>query len=138
MFIIYCDVLQKLKTRVVKKNINPEWNEYLTLSIGDPNLPVRLEVYDKDIFSPDDKMGVAEFSISPFIEAVRMRLLDLPPGTIITRIQPSRRNCFAEESHIMWEDGKVVQHMCLRLKKVECGEVKLQLEWIDVPDSKGL
>ncbi|KAG9129760.1 hypothetical protein Leryth_015462 [Lithospermum erythrorhizon] len=27
---------QKLKTRVVNKNLNPEWNEDLTLSIVDP------------------------------------------------------------------------------------------------------
>ncbi|XP_062168409.1 GTPase activating protein 1-like, partial [Alnus glutinosa] len=33
---------QKLKTRVVKKNINPEWNEDLTLSIADPSVPIKL------------------------------------------------------------------------------------------------
>lgn len=31
---------QKLKTRVIKQNINPEWNDDLTLSIVDPKLPV--------------------------------------------------------------------------------------------------
>ncbi|KAF2317871.1 hypothetical protein GH714_041190 [Hevea brasiliensis] len=62
---------QKLKTRVVKKNVNPEWNEDLTLSIDNPNLPITIEVYDKDTFSPDDKMGDAEFDIGPFLEAVR-------------------------------------------------------------------
>ena len=34
--------MQKLKTRVMKKNVNPEWNEDLTLSISDPNLPITL------------------------------------------------------------------------------------------------
>jgi hypothetical protein len=33
---------QKLKTRVVRKSTNPEWNEELTLSIEDPAVPVRL------------------------------------------------------------------------------------------------
>lgn len=33
---------QKLKTRVIKKSTNPEWNEELTLSIEDPADPVRL------------------------------------------------------------------------------------------------
>ncbi|KAK9016050.1 hypothetical protein V6N11_007135 [Hibiscus sabdariffa] len=64
---------QKLKTRVIKKNINPEWNDDLTLSIADPTLPVKLAVYDKDT-----------------------------------------------------------------LRNVETGEVELQLEWIDVPGSRGL
>ncbi|CAA2990737.1 C2-DOMAIN ABA-RELATED 1, partial [Olea europaea subsp. europaea] len=33
---------QKLKTRVVKRNVNPEWNDQLTLSIDDPNLLIKL------------------------------------------------------------------------------------------------
>ncbi|KAJ7960101.1 C2 domain containing protein [Quillaja saponaria] len=57
---------KQVKTRVVKKNTNPEWNEDLTLSIADPNLPIKLYVYDKDTFSLDDKMGDAEFEIGPF------------------------------------------------------------------------
>ncbi|KAK9271783.1 hypothetical protein L1049_002147 [Liquidambar formosana] len=129
---------QKLKTRVVKKNVNPEWNDDLTLSIADPNLPIKLMVYDRDTFTLDDKMGDAEFDIGPFLKSLQMRLEGLPNGTIITRVQPSRANCLAEESCIIWMDGKVVQNMCLRLRNVECGEVELQLQWIDVPGSRGL
>ncbi|GLT57631.1 hypothetical protein SLA2020_305890 [Shorea laevis] len=129
---------QKLKTHVVKKNINPEWNEDLTLSISDPILPVKLEVYDKDTFSLDDKMGDAEFDIRPFLEAVKMHSVGVPNGTIITKIQPNRQNCLAEESCIVWSNGKVVQDIFLRLQNVERGEVELQLEWITIPGSKGL
>ena len=95
-------------------------------------------VYDRDRFSFDDKMGDAEFDIGPFLEAVKMRLEGLPNDTIITRLQPSRQNCLAEESQIVLKDGKVVQNMVLRLRNVECGEVELQLHWIDVPGSRGL
>lgn len=35
-------LLQKVKTRIVKRNLNPEWREYLTVAIADPNLPVQL------------------------------------------------------------------------------------------------
>ncbi|OVA01715.1 C2 calcium-dependent membrane targeting [Macleaya cordata] len=129
---------QKLKTRVVKKNVNPEWNEDLTLCVQDPNLPVKLAVYDKDTFSLDDKMGVADFDIKPFLEAVKMHLEGIPNGTIITKVTPSRQNCLAEESCIRLKDGKVVQDICLRLRDVECGEVELQLQWIDLPGSKGV
>lgn len=31
-----------MKTRVIKKDVNPEWNEDLTLSVADPNIPVKL------------------------------------------------------------------------------------------------
>lgn len=129
---------QKLKTRVIKQNINPEWNDDLTLSIVDPKLPVLIRVYDKDTFSLDDKMGDAEFDISQFIEVVKMRLDNLPSGTIIRKIQPSRENCLAEESCIVWANGKLVQNLFLRLKHVETGEVELQLEWIDIPGSRGM
>ncbi|KAF5742588.1 ADP-ribosylation factor GTPase-activating protein AGD11 [Tripterygium wilfordii] len=129
---------QKLKTRVVKHNINPVWNEDLTLSISDPNLPVNLTVYDHDTFSLDDKMGDAEFDLRPFLEAMKMGLAGLPNGTIIRKIQPSRENCLAEESCIIWSNGKVVQNLFLRLKNVERGELELQLEWIDIPGSRGL
>ncbi|KAK8537025.1 hypothetical protein V6N12_043206 [Hibiscus sabdariffa] len=35
---------QKLKTRVIKKDVNPEWNEDLTLSVMDPSVPIRMTV----------------------------------------------------------------------------------------------
>ncbi|GFY86727.1 calcium-dependent lipid-binding (CaLB domain) family protein [Actinidia rufa] len=128
----------KLKTRVVKKNLNPEWNEDLTLSISDSNIPIKISVYDKDTFSLDDKMGDAEFDIKPFLEAVKMRLESLPSGTVVTKVKAGRENCLAEESCIVWADGKIIQHMVLRLRNVERGEVELQLEWIDIPGSRGV
>ncbi|KAI3430044.1 C2 domain-containing protein, partial [Psidium guajava] len=129
---------EKLKTRVVKKNTNPEWNDDLTLSIADPSLPIKLLVYDKHKFSHDDKMGDAEIQIGPFLDALRMRLDDVPSGTVITRVKPGQDNCLAEESCIVWSDGKVVQDLVLRLCNVEHSEVELQLEWIDIPGSRGL
>ncbi|MCE2055196.1 ornithine aminotransferase [Datura stramonium] len=131
---------QKLKTRVVKKNVNPEWNEDLTLCITEPILPIKLHVYDKDTFSRDDKMGDAELDIVPFVDAVRATRCKkiLPNGAIISRIMPSRQNCYSEESCIVYENGNVVQNVFLRLRNVECGEIELQLQWIDIPGSKNL
>uniref|UniRef100_M4CBW3 C2 domain-containing protein n=1 Tax=Brassica campestris TaxID=3711 RepID=M4CBW3_BRACM len=129
---------QKLKTRVINKDVNPEWNEDLTLSVTDPSLTVLLTVYDHDMFSKDDKMGDAEFEIKPYIEALRMQLDGLPSGTIVATVHPSRANCLAEESRVTWIDGKLVQERVLRLRHAECGEVEAQLHWIDLPGSKGL
>lgn len=127
---------QKLKTRVIEKDVNPVWNEDLTLSVSDPNIPIKLTVYDHDTFSKDDKMGDAEFDIKPFLEALQMHLDGFPSGTVITRVQPSRANCLAEESCVVWKEGKVSQDMCLRLRNVECGEVELQFQWIELPGHK--
>ncbi|KAF7834540.1 protein C2-DOMAIN ABA-RELATED 4 [Senna tora] len=129
---------QRLKTRIIKKDVNPEWNEDLTLSVTDPERPIKLTVYDHDTFSKDDKMGDAEFEIGPFIEAVHKPLEGLPNGTIIQRLFPSRQNCLADESCITCCDGKIVQDMVLRLRNVECGEVEIQLQWIMIPGSSAL
>ncbi|KAL8134589.1 protein C2-DOMAIN ABA-RELATED 4-like [Apium graveolens] len=129
---------QKLKTRVIKRDVNPEWNEDLTLSVQDPNAPVKITVYDHDTFSLDDKMGEAEFSIKEFIGALKIEVGSVPNGTVITSIHPSRSNCLVEESHVIYKDRRFVQEMCLRLNNVECGEIELELQWIDLPGSKGI
>ncbi|KAL1318390.1 hypothetical protein AAHE18_05G216500 [Arachis hypogaea] len=129
---------QKLKTRVIKRDVNPEWNEDLTLSVVDPHASVSLTIYDHDTFSKDDKMGDAEFEILPFIEALKMNVTGLPNGTVVKRIQQSRDNYLADESRITYINGKLVQDMILRLRNVECGELEIQLNWIDLPGSKGL
>lgn len=128
---------QKLKTRVIKKSTNPEWNDELTLSIEDPAVPVRLEVFDKDTFI-DDPMGNAELDIRPLVEVVKMKLQDVADNTIVKKLVPNRQNCLAEESAIYISEGKVKQDLVLRLKNVERGEIELQLQWIDVPGSKGV
>ncbi|XP_040996530.1 protein C2-DOMAIN ABA-RELATED 4-like isoform X2 [Juglans microcarpa x Juglans regia] len=108
---------------------------------SDPYVVIKMAkqtVYDHDTFTKDDKMGDAEFDIKDYVDALRMNLKDLPSGTIIRRVQPSRQNCLVEESCITWNEGKLVQDLCLRLRNVECGEVEIQLQWIDLPGSKGL
>ena len=95
-------------------------------------------MYDHDTFSKDDLMGDAEIDIRPYIEALKMNLVGLPNDTIITRIQPSRKNCLADESLVLWTNGRVIQDLVLRLRNVECGEVEVQLQWIELPGSKGL
>ncbi|KAL5207313.1 hypothetical protein ABZP36_031748 [Zizania latifolia] len=128
---------QKLKTRVVKKSTNPEWNDELTLSIEDPAVPVILEVYDKDTFV-DDAMGIAELDISSLVEVVKMKLQGVVDKTVVKKVVPNRQNCLAEESAIYISEGKVKQDLVLRLRNVECGEIELQLQWIDVAGCKGV
>ncbi len=129
---------QKLKTCVINSNCNPEWNEELTLSVRDVKTPIHLTVYDKDTFSVDDKMGDADIDIKPYIQSVKMGLNKLPNGCAVKRIQPSRSNCLAEESSCIWKNGNIIQEMILRLRNVECGEVVVEIEWVDIPGCKGL
>ncbi|KAF2305535.1 hypothetical protein GH714_006290 [Hevea brasiliensis] len=78
---------KKLKTRTEKNNSNPEWNDELTLSITDLNVPIKLEVFDKDTFTEDDKMGDAEIDIKPYIEILKMGLQNLPNGCVVKKFR---------------------------------------------------
>ncbi|KMT17253.1 hypothetical protein BVRB_2g039530 [Beta vulgaris subsp. vulgaris] len=127
---------QKLKTRTIKKSLNPVWDEDLTLCVTNPNEPLKLFVYDYDIFSPDDRMGEAEIDLRPFLEVVKWNLKGVSNGTIVTQVKPNRHNCIAEDSPIVFSDGKVTQNIFLRLRNVESGEIELQLNWIDLPTSR--
>ncbi|KAI3724274.1 hypothetical protein L2E82_36046 [Cichorium intybus] len=133
-YVVVKTAKQRLKTRFIKKDCNPEWDEELDLPIDDPDLPIKLKVYDHDTFTLDDKMGYAEIDIKPLLEALKTTGENhVPNGTVLTKIKPTRTNFLAEESHIMWENDKVVQEMCLRLRMVERGLVELQVSWIDDP-----
>ncbi|KAD2804203.1 hypothetical protein R6Q59_030292 [Mikania micrantha] len=126
---------QKTKTKVIKGNCNPVWDDELTLTMRDPKAPIHIAVYDKDRFSNDDRMGVAYIDVKPYIECLRMRLNlnNVPNGTKLDRVQPTKHNDLADETFIIWQNGKLVQDMILRLRDVECGEVVIQIEMVPLP-----
>ncbi|CAL5034327.1 unnamed protein product [Urochloa decumbens] len=124
---------QKLKTGVMKKTVNPIWNEDLTLAVLDAAAPIKLEVFDKDTFSKDDEMGDAEFDIEALMQIIKMDLEDIRSGTVVRTVRPGKNSCLADESHIIWENGQVVQDLLLKLRNVETGVVHLQLKWVNIP-----
>lgn len=83
-------------------------------------------------------MGDAQIDILPFVEVHKLGLQELPDGTVIKTVLPTKDNCLAEESKIVSKDGKIVQAMILVLRNVECGEVEIQLEWVVLPGGRGL
>lgn len=129
---------QKVKTRVEKDNCNPVWDEELTIFIKDINAPITLSVYDKDTFTKDDSMGNAQIDIKHYVECLKMGLQGLPDGTEVGRVKPSSANCLSEDSCVAWNKGKLTQDMTLRLRDVECGELQIQIEWLDFPGGRGL
>ena len=95
------------------------------------------DVFDKDTFF-DDPMGNAELDIGPLVEFVNMRLQGVADNTAVKKLVPKRQNCLAEESTIYVSEGTVKQDVVLRLRNVECGEIELQLQWIDIPGAKSV
>ncbi|XP_047332643.1 protein C2-DOMAIN ABA-RELATED 8-like [Impatiens glandulifera] len=132
---------QKVKTRFIHNNCNPQWDEELTLAINDTNLlPIILAVWDKDTLTGDDKMGDAEIDIKPYIKMM-MKLLDdddqelfREEGRVVGIVEANKKmNCLVEESCIFWKNGKMIQEMHLELRNVKSGQVQIQIEWINNP-----
>ncbi|KAL0379820.1 UNVERIFIED_CONTAM: putative ADP-ribosylation factor GTPase-activating protein AGD11 [Sesamum angustifolium] len=120
---------QSTKTRVIKNNLNPVWNEKLMLSIPESVPPLKLLVYDKDTFSTDDFMGDAEIDIQPLLSAAK----GLECSSNSEPMQPeshqaSDDNMLVKGSIITLEDGRVKQEVAIKLQNVERGVLEIELE----------
>ncbi|XP_019156329.1 PREDICTED: ADP-ribosylation factor GTPase-activating protein AGD12-like isoform X2 [Ipomoea nil] len=122
---------EKVQTTSIRSNLNPIWNEVLTLSVPQDSGPIKLEVYDYDTFSADDIMGEAEIDIQPMIASA----MAFGDPTMFSDMQigkwfKSNDNALIEDSSVNIVDGKVKQEISLKLQNVESGEVDLEIEWI--------
>uniref|UniRef100_A0A0D9WFY6 Arf-GAP domain-containing protein n=1 Tax=Leersia perrieri TaxID=77586 RepID=A0A0D9WFY6_9ORYZ len=123
---------QSMKTKVIKNTLNPVWNERLMLSIPHPVPPLKLQVFDKDTFTSDDRMGDVEVDIQPLISAARENENSaVTAGSVeITKLLASDDGTLAKDSVIAVVDGKVKQEITLRLQNVEHGELEIELECV--------
>jgi stromal membrane-associated protein len=121
---------QTAQTTVKASDLNPIWNEVLTLSVPRNYGPLKLEVYDHDTFSADDIMGEAEIDLKPMITAA-MAFGDpsFHADMQIGRWFMTRDNCLLTDSIVNIVSGKVKQEVYLKLQNVESGEMELELEW---------
>ncbi|KAK5794768.1 probable ADP-ribosylation factor GTPase-activating protein AGD11 [Gossypium arboreum] len=122
---------QSVKTRVIKNNLNPVWNESLMLSIPDSIPPLKVIVYDKDTFSHDDFMGEAEIDIQPLVAAAKAHeRSEIQESMQLGKWVASKDNTLEKDGIITVTDGKVQQDISLRLQKVERGVLEIELECV--------
>ncbi|XP_057970755.1 protein C2-DOMAIN ABA-RELATED 11 [Malania oleifera] len=126
---------QTAKTKVINSCLNPVWNEELSIPLTEPVGALNLQVFDKDRFKPDDKMGHAHLSLQPILVAARLkRILGVSSGeTTLRKVVPDSDNCLVRESSVCCINGEVVQDVWLRLCGVESGEIELKLKLINPP-----
>lgn len=126
---------QTAKTKVINSCLNPVWNEEFSFSFSEPVGVLKLEVFDKDRFKSDDKMGHAELSLQPLVAAARLKhiLRVATDGMTLRKVIPESDNCLATESSIVWANGEVRQDVWLRLCDVESGEVELKIKLVNLP-----
>lgn len=122
---------QSVKTRVIKNNLNPVWNESLMLSIPEQIPPLKVLVYDKDTFSTDDYMGEAEIDIQPLVTAaIAYEKSSINESMQLGKWVASKDNTLVTDGVINLIDGKVRQKIALRLQNVERGVLEIELECV--------
>ncbi|KAK9282718.1 hypothetical protein L1049_010938 [Liquidambar formosana] len=122
---------QSMKTRVIKNNLNPVWNERLMLSIPEHIPPLKVLVYDKDTFTTDDFMGEAEIDILPLVSAAKVyETTTMSESMQLGKWVASNANTLVKDSIITLVDGKVKQEITLRLQNVERGVLEIELECV--------
>ncbi|GMI80325.1 hypothetical protein like AT3G07940 [Hibiscus trionum] len=122
---------QSVKTRVIKNNLNPVWNESLMLSIPEHVPPLKVIVYDKDTFSHDDFMGEAEIDIQPLVTAAQAHeRSEINESMQLGKSVASKDNTLEKDGIITVTDGKVKQDISVRLQKVERGVLDIELECV--------
>ncbi|MCL7043837.1 hypothetical protein MKW94_011482 [Papaver nudicaule] len=77
---------QRLKTKVVKKSLNPSWNEDFSFRVDDLNEELLISVFDEDKFMTHDFIGQLKFPISEIFDAENKTL-----GTYWYTLQPRNK-----------------------------------------------
>ena len=86
------------KTRVVKKTLNPEWNEFFTLHVNNPQSEkLLIEVKDHDTFGKDDSLGTAQMTLFDLQMGVEKKML-----VIFTRRRNGTKCCWWFTWCIKW------------------------------------
>ncbi|XP_037433956.1 protein C2-DOMAIN ABA-RELATED 11 [Triticum urartu] len=121
------------KTKVINSCLNPVWNEEMVFSIREPLGIIKFEVFDRDRFKYDDKMGHAFIDLQPVAAATKLRrALKLTTGeTRLRKVAPTADNCLLSDSFVTYADGEIVLDSRLRLRDVESGELFVTVKWID-------
>ncbi|KAK1420323.1 hypothetical protein QVD17_21831 [Tagetes erecta] len=125
---------QSVKTRVIKNNLNPVWNEKLMLSIPHDVPPLIVNVFDKDKFTNDDFMGEAEIDIRPLVSAAKAVENGNAKGPSKQHEKmdegKDKNTLVVNNSLITVTEGKTKQDVAVKLKNVESGELQIEIECV--------
>ncbi|KAL3622616.1 hypothetical protein CASFOL_034027 [Castilleja foliolosa] len=123
---------QSMRTRVIKNNLNPVWNERIMLSIPDTVPPLKLFVYDKDTFSTDDFMGDAEIDIQPLLSVAKLSECSSTDEQMELGDEEDsdEEKTVLDDRVVTLEDGRVKQNFAIKLKNVERGVLEIELECV--------
>ncbi|KAK1422816.1 hypothetical protein QVD17_18105 [Tagetes erecta] len=123
---------QTVKTRVIKNNLNPIWNEKLMLSIPEDVPHLKVNVFDKDKFSTDDPMGEAEIDLEPLVSAAKAfeNGSAKEPSKDHAKVTGGKDKNTLHNGMITMADRKAKQEFTLQLQNAESGELQIEIECV--------
>jgi len=65
---------QRFKTKVIKMNLNPSWDQEFSFLVGDVRDVLKLDVYDEDILRMDDFLGQLRVPLEDVLAAEDLSL----------------------------------------------------------------
>uniref|UniRef100_A0ACD5Y7V7 Uncharacterized protein n=1 Tax=Avena sativa TaxID=4498 RepID=A0ACD5Y7V7_AVESA len=65
---------QRFKTKVVKMNLNPEWDQEFSFAVADVREVLKLDVYDEDLIGIDDFLGQVKVPLEDLLAAENLSL----------------------------------------------------------------
>ncbi|KAM3225807.1 hypothetical protein ACQJBY_058488 [Aegilops geniculata] len=65
---------QRFKTKVVKMNLNPEWDQEFSFVVADVREVLKLDVYDEDMIGTDDFLGQVRVTLDDLLAAENFSL----------------------------------------------------------------
>ncbi|XP_010929056.2 protein C2-DOMAIN ABA-RELATED 11 isoform X2 [Elaeis guineensis] len=102
---------------------------YVVVTVGNQ------EVFDRDRFKSDDKMGHAFLDLRPLASASKLKqALQLTTGeTMLRKVAANSDNCLLADTSVTYVNGEIVLDARLKLRDVESGELYVTVKWIDHP-----
>ena len=65
---------QRFKTKVVKMNLNPEWDQEFSFVVADVREVLKFDVYDEDLIGIDDFLGQVKVPLEDLLAAENLSL----------------------------------------------------------------
>ncbi|GMH76037.1 hypothetical protein TL16_g06949 [Triparma laevis f. inornata] len=108
---------RKVKTKVILKTLDPEWNEHFEIDITDPYHIIKIIVYDWDKYSSNDFLGQLVFPIADFADGKKVR---------------KWYNLIGNEKRGPDNSKKTKQEID---DENDLGEIELEMQWTEREDS---
>lgn len=92
----------KARTRVIRKTLNPSWNEEFTFKVDDLSEELHISLWDEDKFLVDDFLGQVKVPVSKVLDSEKQTMpltwFPLQPRGSRSKVKSCGKSCFLSGS----------------------------------------